>query len=57
MYITGEKQFMLGEEPTELDCAIFGQLSQVKWHVPEQCKARKYLEGIAKVQTFLIPTF
>ena len=29
----------------ELDCAIFGQLSQVKWHVPKSCKARKFLEG------------
>lgn len=40
----GEKQFMMGDEPTELDCAIFGQLSQVKWHVPETCRARQFLQ-------------
>lgn len=40
----GEKQFMLGGEPTQLDCAIFGQLSQVKWHIPNSCRARKFLE-------------
>lgn len=41
----GAKQFILGEEPTQLDCAIFGQLSQVKWHIPENCKARRLLEN------------
>lgn len=36
---------MLGEEPTEVDCAVFGQLSQVKWHVPDTVKAKNLLEG------------
>ncbi|XP_053400984.1 failed axon connections homolog isoform X2 [Mercenaria mercenaria] len=40
----GEKKFMFGDEPTEVDCAVFGQVSQVKYHVPETVKARKYLE-------------
>ena len=44
--LTGEKQFMMGDEPTDLDCAIFGQVSQVKWHVPKSCRARKFLEGM-----------
>lgn len=42
--VLGEKQYMMGDEPTELDCAIFGQVSQVKWHVPKSCRARIFLE-------------
>ncbi|XP_067667470.1 uncharacterized protein [Haliotis asinina] len=28
----GMKKFLMGDEPCETDCAVFGQLSQVYWH-------------------------
>ncbi|XP_067666077.1 failed axon connections homolog [Haliotis asinina] len=28
----GTKKFLMGDEPCETDCAVFGQLSQVYWH-------------------------
>jgi hypothetical protein len=37
---------MFGDEPTEVDCAIFGQVSQVKYHVPDAVKAKQFLKGI-----------
>ncbi|XP_033726852.1 failed axon connections homolog [Pecten maximus] len=30
----GDKQYFFGDTPTEVDCAIFGQLSQLMWHLP-----------------------
>lgn len=30
----GDKQYFFGDTPTEVDCAIFGQLSQLLWHLP-----------------------
>ena len=45
LLLSGSKPFIMGDEPTQLDCAIFGQLSQVKWHIPESCRARKLLES------------
>ena len=36
---------MFGDEPTEVDCAIFGQVSQVKYHVPDAVKAKQFLKG------------
>ncbi len=33
-YVSGEKLFLMGAEPCETDCAIFGMLSQIKWHMP-----------------------
>ncbi|XP_060608557.1 failed axon connections homolog isoform X1 [Ruditapes philippinarum] len=40
----GDKKFMFGDEPTEVDCAIFGQVSQVKYHVPDAVKAKQFLK-------------
>ncbi|XP_046581782.1 failed axon connections homolog [Haliotis rubra] len=28
----GERKFLMGDEPCESDCAVFGQLSQLYWH-------------------------
>ncbi|ESO87889.1 hypothetical protein LOTGIDRAFT_126986, partial [Lottia gigantea] len=30
----GEKKYFLGEEPREVDCAIFGMLVQIAYHMP-----------------------
>lgn len=32
--ILGNKKFILGDEPCEDDCAIFGELSQAMWCMP-----------------------
>jgi hypothetical protein len=32
--ILGQKKFILGDEPCEDDCAVFGQLSQAMWGTP-----------------------
>jgi len=32
--LLGTKKFILGDEPTEVDCAVFGMLSQVIWCAP-----------------------
>ncbi|KAK3596441.1 hypothetical protein CHS0354_033404 [Potamilus streckersoni] len=37
----GAKNFFFGDDATEVDCAIFGQLSQIKWHTPD-CEAKTY---------------
>lgn len=31
---TGEKPFLMGDEPSEVDCTVFGFLAQLKWHYP-----------------------
>ena len=53
--IKGEKKFMLGDEPNEVDCAVFGQLSQVKWHVPDTVKAKSLLEGRTYISIYNSP--
>ncbi|KAK6167467.1 hypothetical protein SNE40_021488 [Patella caerulea] len=30
----GKNKFLFGEKPCEVDCAVFGQLSQFCWHMP-----------------------
>jgi glutathione S-transferase len=30
----GQKNFLMGDRPCEVDCAVFGQLSQMKWQCP-----------------------
>lgn len=32
----GQKKFLMGDEPSETDCAVFGMLSQMYWHAPTQ---------------------
>ena len=31
---TGTKSFMLGEEPSEIDCSVFGFLAEIYWTIP-----------------------
>lgn len=31
---TGEKPFLMGKEPSEVDCTVFGFLAQLKWNYP-----------------------
>lgn len=30
--IEGTKKFLLGEQPSQVDCSVFGMLSQFYWH-------------------------
>ena len=30
----GSKKYLMGDQPCEQDCAIFGQLSQLYWQLP-----------------------
>lgn len=30
--IEGTKKFLLGEKPSQVDCSVFGMLSQFFWH-------------------------
>lgn len=32
--ISGNKKFFMGDEPCEVDCAIFGMLAQILWSMP-----------------------
>ena len=32
--IVGEKQFLMGDEPCQNDCAIFGMMAQFYWMCP-----------------------
>ncbi|KAK6187000.1 hypothetical protein SNE40_006254 [Patella caerulea] len=32
----GNKDFMMGSQPTEIDCSAFGMLAQVLWHSPQE---------------------
>ncbi|XP_052764370.1 failed axon connections homolog isoform X2 [Mya arenaria] len=40
----GDKKYFVGEEPKGVDCAVFGQLCQVRYHVPNTVKGRTYLQ-------------
>lgn len=31
--LTGNKKFFMGEDPSEVDCAIFGMVAQIRWHM------------------------
>lgn len=41
--LLGDKKFFMGDEPCELDAAVFGQLAQYRWHTPEQSQGWKLL--------------
>ncbi|XP_060564136.1 failed axon connections homolog isoform X2 [Ruditapes philippinarum] len=30
----GSKKFLMGDEPSEVDCAVFGMIAQIYWHMP-----------------------
>lgn len=33
-HFLGRKNFLMGDKPSEVDCAIFGMLSMIYWHMP-----------------------
>lgn len=39
-----DKKFFMGDQPTELDCAAFGQLSQIRWHTPDTCPGKTLMK-------------
>ena len=34
VFFVGNKSFLMGEDPSEVDCTVFGMLSQILWHSP-----------------------
>ncbi|KAK7456551.1 hypothetical protein BaRGS_00039349 [Batillaria attramentaria] len=40
----GQKKFLMGDEPCETDCTVFGMLSQVYWQCPGQTVATIFKE-------------
>ncbi|XP_045188690.2 failed axon connections homolog [Mercenaria mercenaria] len=30
----GTKKFLMGDEPSEVDCSVFGMIAQIYWHMP-----------------------
>ena len=44
--LLGEKTFFMGDKPTELDCAAFGQLAQIRWATPDSCPGKSLMKGI-----------
>ena len=35
----------MGDTPTEVDCAAFGQLAQIKWATPDSCPGKMMMKG------------
>ena len=35
----------MGDQPTELDCAAFGILSQIRWNCPDACPGKTLING------------
>lgn len=33
-FISGTKSFVMGDQPVEVDCAMFGMLAQIVWNSP-----------------------
>lgn len=46
---SGKKKFMLGDQASQTDCAVFGMLSQIHWHsfggAGEKLYKSKYFAG------------
>lgn len=42
--MTGDKEFFMGPEPSEVDCAMFGMLVMILWNMPDS-KHEKYAKG------------
>ena len=45
LIISGDKKFLMGDQPTELDCAAFGILSQIRWNCPDACPGKTLING------------
>ena len=46
IYLTGDKKFIMGDQPSEVDCAAFGQLSQILYQTPDSCPGKVLLKGM-----------
>lgn len=44
---------MFGDEPSQVDCAVFGQLTQVIYHVPDSVQAKHAVKGISHKITLM----
>ena len=42
--IVGKKNYFLGDLPSEVDCAIFGMLASMYWHMPTS-RHEVYMKG------------
>lgn len=49
----GEKPYMLGDNPGKLDCSVFGQLSQFKWHLSETDANKLIIEKYPNINKYL----
>ena len=47
-YFVDKKKFFMGDMPTELDCAAFGQLAQIRWATPDTCPGKTLMKGKLK---------
>lgn len=51
--LLGDQKFFMGDQPCELDCAIFGQLAQYRWHTPDKCPGRKLLTDLTNLMAYI----
>ncbi|XP_066976426.1 failed axon connections homolog [Macrobrachium rosenbergii] len=50
----GEKPFLMGDEPCEVDCAIFGQLGQFLWNAPDSPYYTMVTEDFPNLQQYCL---
>ena len=41
----GSKPYLMGNDPAEVDCSMFGILAQFKWSMAKDFFPRKLIEG------------
>lgn len=52
--LLGSKQFILGDEPCEVDCALFGALAQVFWGMPDSPYEKLANEQLVNLKDYCI---
>lgn len=45
--VVGSKRYVMGDRVSDVDCAAFGVLSQVRWCTPPACPGTQLLQGEA----------
>ncbi|XP_066976423.1 failed axon connections homolog isoform X2 [Macrobrachium rosenbergii] len=50
----GEKPFMMGDEPCEVDCSVFGQLGQLLWNAPDSPYYTMVTEDFPNLQQYCL---
>ncbi|XP_076456979.1 failed axon connections homolog [Babylonia areolata] len=50
--VLGEKDYFLGAQPSEVDCSLFGQLSQWVWQAPRSPGHRLIIEKFPNLKRF-----